>query len=152
MSGLWCGHQKYNVISYDSFFFSPHIIFCLCIHHSLLSLHINPGPLFHLLMCHISEAWSEYWYSVLCCFSTDITHLVRFHFHSLLEKILWQGFSLPPVSWWESWPSHTRFRDLSTASLLDISDWVLETDGNTCNPGFRNMPSVCFFFFSLFFF
>lgn len=114
LSCLWCSHSE--------IWLSAMILVACCLTLFFICLftivyvpyHWNSGPLFHLLICHISDAWSEYWYSVQCCLSTDITHLVHFHFHSLLEKILWQGFSLPSVSWWGSWPTHTIQRSLNS--------------------------------------
>ena len=98
--------QKYNVISYDCCCLPPHIVFI----HVLAIVHFPfykyTSPLFHILICHISEAWSKHWLIFCATSSSDWRHPFGIlHYpliatsHLLLEKILWLGFFLPPVSW-----------------------------------------------------
>ena len=52
--------RKYNVISCSCCCLSSHIIFIHILTIVYLPVHMNSRPLFHVLICHISEAWSEY--------------------------------------------------------------------------------------------
>ena len=79
--------QKYNAISYDGCCLLLQIIFIWAVTRTNFSFHINSRPLFHIVVCQISESWPEHWYSVLCCLVTDIAHLIYLIFPRLPHLI-----------------------------------------------------------------